>query len=91
MSDQADTDVLGTWTDGLNRALTPLDLLLSGEDAAAIVPALSEGRALAGLRVMTDKDCVRIAAEANAYLEIDRITAGHIAEAIAYTLRHWSG
>ena len=91
MSDQADMDVLGTWTDGLNRALAPLDLLLSGEDAAAIFPALSEGRALAGLRVMTDKDCVRIAAEANAYLEIDRITAGHIAEAIAYTLRHWSG
>jgi hypothetical protein len=90
MSDHADMDVLSTWTDGLNRALAPLDLLLSGEDAAAILPAMAKGRALAGLRTMTDEDCVRIAAEANANLGVERVTAGQIAEAIAYTLRHWS-
>lgn len=90
MSDHEDMDVLGTWTDGLNRALARLDLLLSGEGAAAIFPALAAGEPLAVLHAMTDKDWVRIAAEANAYLEVERVTAGHIAEAITYTLRHWS-
>lgn len=41
MGDLEDMDVLGTWTDGLNRAL-------------------AAGEPLAGLRAMTDKDCVRI-------------------------------
>jgi len=89
MNAQDDQDVASTWTDGLNRALAPLGLSVSGEDAANFCPALAPG-ALASLRAMTDADCARIAAKANAYLEIDRVTAAHIAEAVAYTLSHWS-
>jgi hypothetical protein len=83
-------EVLSAWTDALNIALVPLGLSLQGENASRILAVSSAGHVLASRRAATDNECGHITAEANARLEIDRVTSPHIAEAIAYTLWRWA-
>lgn len=75
-----------TWTDELNAALHPLDILLSGVDAWSIFPATIEN-----LTALTDLDFVKIAATANRHLESDRVRPCHIKAAVEATLRQWRG
>jgi hypothetical protein len=70
--------------------LARLGLSPSGEDTASIFPAFSAAHVLASLPAVRDHECARIAAEANARLEVDRVTAAYIAEAVADTLQHWA-
>jgi hypothetical protein len=85
-----DNDVMSTWTDGLNIALAPLDLGLSGQDATEIFPALVHGRVLEKFLAVTEPDLVEIARAANQVMDTDKIEARHIAEAVSYTKRHWA-
>ena len=88
---QQDLDVLGTWTDQLNHALHPLDILLSGVDAMSILGLPKSGSVLEKLRSATDEEIVSIAEAANRYCETDRIEAGHIRLAIERSKWHWQG
>ncbi len=73
-----------TWTDELNAALHPLDILISGADAWSIFPATIEN-----LASLTDTDFARIASTANQYLESDLVRPGHIKEAVEATRQQW--
>jgi hypothetical protein len=85
-----DNDVLSTWTDGLNIALAPLGIGLSGQDATEIFPALVHGRVLEKILAATEPDIVEIARAANLVMDTDTIEARHIAEAVSYTKRNWT-
>jgi hypothetical protein len=87
--DQQALNVLSTWTDQLNHALHPLDILLSGEDAISIFPELARGSPHEVLRSITDTDFARIAEAANRYCETDKINASHIRKAVERTNWHW--
>jgi hypothetical protein len=87
--DQKTLAVLGTWTDQLNAALHPLNILLSGEDAMSIFPQLARESPLEVLRSVTDTQIAQIAEAANRYCETDRIGASHIREAVERTKWHW--
>jgi len=87
--DQQTLAVLSTWTDQLNAALHPLDILLSGVDAMSIFPPLARGSPLDVLRSLTDAQIAQIAEAANRYCETDRIDASHIREAVERTKWHW--
>ena len=87
--DEKTLAVLGPWTDQLNAALRPLDILLSGEDAMSIFPALTREPPLEVLRSVTDTQIAQIAEAANRYCETDRIGASHIREAVERTKWHW--
>jgi len=87
--DQRSLAVLSTWTDQLNAALHPLDILLSGVDALSIFPQLARGSPLDVLRSVTDTQIAEIAKAANRYCETDRIDASHIRLAVERTKWHW--
>ena len=87
--DQRALAVLSTWTDELNAALHPLDILLSGADATSIFPELARGSPLEVLRSVTDTEIAQIAEAANRYCETDQIDARRIREAVEGTKRHW--
>ena len=82
--DKQPTGIENTWTDELNTALHPLDILISGADAWSIFPATIEN-----LASLTDTDFARIAAAANQYLESDRVRPGHIKAAVEATRQQW--
>ena len=73
--DQQALAVLSTWTDELNAALHPLGILLSGEDATSIFPALARGSPLEVLRSVTDTQIAQIEEAANQYCETDQVDA----------------
>jgi hypothetical protein len=82
--DRNPTGIENTWTDELNAALHPLDILISGADAWSIFPATIEN-----LTSLTDTDFVRIAATANQFLETDRVRPSHIKVAVEATRQQW--
>jgi hypothetical protein len=87
--DQQALAVLSTWTDELNAALHPLDILLSGEDATSIFPELARGSLLEVLHSVTDTQIAQIAEAANQYCETDQIEASQIRQAVEGTKWHW--
>jgi hypothetical protein len=87
--EQRDLDVLNTWTDQLNNALDALGILLSGDDAASIFPALNRGSALEKLRSVTEAEIAQIADAANQYCETEKIGVSHIRNAVERAKWHW--
>jgi hypothetical protein len=83
---QFNLDVLSSWTDALNHVLDPLDILLSGVDAASILPKGATKTAYQSLRAYGEDDFVLIAERANQYCETDQIRPEQIREAVRRTL-----
>jgi hypothetical protein len=82
-------DVLNTWTDELNAALAPFGILLSGADAASILPSGDLASPYDALRAYAEDDFVAIAKQANEDCSTDRIRTDHIRDAVRRTLWHW--
>ena len=87
---QRNLNVLSTWTDELNYALDPLDILLSGVDAASILPKGASRSAYQALQAFGEDDFRVIAERANQYCETDRIRPEQIRDAVGRTLRSWA-
>jgi hypothetical protein len=86
--EKPDTDVLGTWTNELNNALYPFDILLSGVDAASILPFKLKD-VLQRLQDLTDEDIAKMAVAANEAFGTDGIEPAHIRTAVEGTKWNW--
>ncbi len=90
MGETREQDVLNTWTDELNAALHPLGILVSGVDAAGILPVGAVTSPLEALRALTDADIISIAETANKEFATRQISAEDIRVAVARTRRHYA-
>ena len=91
-TDARNDSMMSTWTRELNASLVALDILLSGIDAASILPQsfLKSPNYYDAFKALSDEAIAAIAANANEYCETDRIGVEEIRSAVKWTLWHWS-